>query len=164
MTLLLPARLSLELPAGMTAASGFSPPFTIAPAGSPLIIEADEGAIRRLYVRELGEPTCVPWPEPRVRASPSFRPTQSGSRSSRTVSSRKFRSRGGPIVQLADIGNNPRGAAWIPDGTIVVAPTQTSGLMRVPDRGGKPTALTTLDAARGEYSHRWPDVLPGGSG
>ena len=34
--------------------------------------------------------------------------------------------------------------------------------MRVSDRGGRPTALTTLDQARGEYSHRWPDALPGG--
>jgi hypothetical protein len=65
-------------------------------------------------------------------------------------------------VQLAEIGENPRGAAWAQDGTIILAPTQTSGLMRVAERGGKPTALTTLDAARGEYSHRWPDVLPGG--
>ena len=69
---------------------------------------------------------------------------------------------GGPVLQLADIGGNPRGAAWAPDGTIVVAPTQTSGLVRVPDGGGKPTPLTTLDKARGESSHRWPDVLPGG--
>ena len=35
--------------------------------------------------------------------------------------------------------------------------------MRVSDRGGRPTPLTTLDRARGEYSHRWPDALPGGS-
>ena len=68
---------------------------------------------------------------------------------------------GGPVIEVADIGGNPRGATWAPDGTIVVAPTQTAGLMRVPDRGGAPVALTTLDKARDEYSHRWPDAVPG---
>ena len=57
---------------------------------------------------------------------------------------------GGPVLELADIGGNPRGAAWAPDGTIVVAPSQTSGLLRVPDRGGAPVPLTTLDKSRGE--------------
>ena len=69
---------------------------------------------------------------------------------------------GGPVLTVADIGGNPRGASWTPDGDIVVAPSQTSGLVRIPDRGGDVSALTTLDRSRGEYSHRWPDVLPGG--
>src|SRR4029453_2966429 len=48
------------------------------------------------------------------------------------------------------------------DGTIIVAPSQTSGLLRGSDQGGRVTSLTTLDAAKGEYSHRWPHALPGG--
>ena len=69
---------------------------------------------------------------------------------------------GGPVLQVADIGGNPRGGAWAPDGTIVFAAPQTAGLSRVSGSGGKPTPLTTLDKARGEHSHRWPDMLPGG--
>ena len=58
---------------------------------------------------------------------------------------------GGPVLDLTDVGGNFRGATWTSDGTIVIAPTQTAGLMRVPDRGGAQTPLTTLDKAHGEY-------------
>ena len=156
------ARLSLELPARMTLASDYWAPFAIAPAGSPLILEANEGATRRLYVRELSKPSlrALAGTEGARQPIVSIDGEWVAFFANRKLS--KIPVTGGPIVQLADIGNNPRGAAWAPDGTIVVAPTQTSGLVRVPERGGKPTPLTTLDRSRGEYSHRWPDVLPGG--
>src|SRR4029453_4208979 len=51
---------------------------------------------------------------------------------------------------------------WGPDGTIIFGGPETAGLSRVSGSGGKPTPLTTLDKARGESSHRWPDLLPGG--
>jgi dipeptidyl aminopeptidase/acylaminoacyl peptidase len=38
----------------------------------------------------------------------------------------------------------------------------TAGLFVVPDQSGTPSPLTTPDTARGEISHRWPQVLPGG--
>ena len=68
---------------------------------------------------------------------------------------------GGPVLEVADVGGNPRGATWATDGSMVVAASQTAGLLRVPDRGGRPVPLTTLDKSRDEYSHRWPDALPG---
>ena len=157
-----PTQLSLELPTGMTATSGFAPPFAIAPAGSPLIIEANEGATRRLYVRELGEPSLRVLAGTEGARQPVISPDAAWVAFFANRKLSKIPVAGGPIVQLADIGNNPRGAAWAQDGTIVVAPTQTAGLIRVPDGGGKPTELTTLDPSRGESSHRWPDVLPGG--
>jgi Tol biopolymer transport system component len=43
----------------------------------------------------------------------------------------------------------------------VIAASQTSGLLRIPERGGRPEPLTTLDRTRDEYSHRWPEALPG---
>jgi Protein kinase domain/WD40-like Beta Propeller Repeat len=157
-----PARLSLELPAGLKLTSEYSAPFAIAPAGSPLVLEANEGTERRLYVRELGESSL----RALAGTEGGWQPLVSTDGAwvaffaNRKVW--KIPTAGGPIVQLADIGDNPRGAAWAPDGTIIVAPTQTSGLVRVPERGGKPEPLTTIDPSRGEYSHRWPAVLPGG--
>jgi Tol biopolymer transport system component/tRNA A-37 threonylcarbamoyl transferase component Bud32 len=53
------------------------------------------------------------------------------------------------------------GAAWGGDGVIVFAPVG-SGLMRVPAAGGVPVAVTTLDRARAEFSHEWPQFLPDG--
>jgi Tol biopolymer transport system component/tRNA A-37 threonylcarbamoyl transferase component Bud32 len=53
-----------------------------------------------------------------------------------------------------------RGGAWTSDGQIIYG-TVTTGLFRVPASGGTPSPLTTIDASRGEQSHRWPQMLPG---
>jgi Tol biopolymer transport system component len=54
------------------------------------------------------------------------------------------------------------GGTWSRDGTIVFAPSTTSGLLRVSAAGGQPTAATTLDGGALEASHRWPWFLPDG--
>ena len=74
---------------------------------------------------------------------------------------RKIPADGGTAVALAE-ARAPRGAAWAPDGSIVYSPLYNSGLWRVPATGGAPVELTKLDPARGERSHRWPQVLPDG--
>ena len=53
------------------------------------------------------------------------------------------------------------GASWGEDGNIVFA-RGTGGLLEVPAAGGSARELTTLNAERGEVSHRLPHVLPGG--
>ncbi|MEQ1894646.1 MAG: protein kinase, partial [Planctomycetota bacterium] len=68
---------------------------------------------------------------------------------------------GGEPIELADAGLN-RGGVWCPDGTIVYAPSTTSGLFTLASQGGMTRALTELDPARQERSHRWPALLPGG--
>ena len=68
---------------------------------------------------------------------------------------------GGTPIVLCAVGRS-RGASWSPDGTIVFAPDPATGLSVVPEAGGSPQPLTTLDAEKGEVSHRWPQVLPGG--
>lgn len=57
-----------------------------------------------------------------------------------------------------------QGLAWADNGTIIFALTTASGLVAVPREGGPAVALTRPDSARGVYSHRWPQALPGGSG
>jgi len=66
---------------------------------------------------------------------------------------------GGTPLTLCPVSLS-RGAAWGEGGTIVFAPSPSSGLMRIPAAGGQPTELTKL--AEGETSHRWPQFLPGG--
>jgi serine/threonine protein kinase/Tol biopolymer transport system component len=74
---------------------------------------------------------------------------------------RKIPATGGTAQTVCKVERS-RGATWGPDGTIVVAPTPASGLVRVPAAGGEPKPLTTLDKASGELTHRWPQFLPGG--
>ena len=67
---------------------------------------------------------------------------------------------GGAVQTLAE-APNPRGGWWGEDGTIVFAPTNRTGLMRVSSTGGPVQPLTTL--LDSEISHRFPQVLPGGN-
>ncbi len=53
-----------------------------------------------------------------------------------------------------------RGATWGVDETIVFSPAPRSGLMRVSSAGGEPQSLTDLGEV--DFSHRWPQWLPGG--
>ena len=74
---------------------------------------------------------------------------------------RKIPAEGGAAVALAD-ARAPRGASWVKDGSLVYSPLHNSGLWRVPATGGAPVAVTTLDTAKGERTHRWPQALPDG--
>ena len=58
----------------------------------------------------------------------------------------------------------PRGLAWAPGDRIVFTPSAESGLRLVSASGGTPESLTELDMGKGERNHRWPVVLPDGSG
>jgi Tol biopolymer transport system component len=78
---------------------------------------------------------------------------------------------GGKLKRVAVSGGLPvtiaaapfgLGGAWNRDGTIVFAPDRTGGLVRVRVEGGPPLAVTGLDRAGGETSHRWPVFLPDG--
>jgi len=70
----------------------------------------------------------------------------------------KISSGGGVPVRLRD-APEPRGGSWGDDGNIVLAPLPNGPLMQVPASGG--TLQTVTDLKNGEYTHRWPRVLPG---
>jgi serine/threonine protein kinase/Tol biopolymer transport system component len=71
---------------------------------------------------------------------------------------------GGPAVTLATLdGSGPRGAAWAPDDTVIVATNSgATGLQRVDLASGRTTILTRPDRSKGEADHVWPELLPGG--
>jgi eukaryotic-like serine/threonine-protein kinase len=54
------------------------------------------------------------------------------------------------------------GGTWGPDGTILFSPDERAPIHRVSAHGGTPTPVTTLDPARKDQAHRWPQFLPDG--
>jgi serine/threonine-protein kinase len=66
---------------------------------------------------------------------------------------------GGVPLTICDVANG-RGGAWTSDGRILFG--SLAGLFEVLESGGTPSSLTILDTSRGETSHRWPQILPGG--
>jgi len=69
---------------------------------------------------------------------------------------------GGQPVTICDIEGDLRGAAWGDGDDIVLAPGPTAALWRVHAAGGPVRPLTTMMFDRGERTHRWPHLLPGG--
>jgi len=69
---------------------------------------------------------------------------------------------GGPPMTLAT-ASNPRGGTWGPQGIIVFAPSASTGLWKIAASGGQATPLTTMDAGRGEFTHRWPQLMADGN-
>jgi Tol biopolymer transport system component len=67
---------------------------------------------------------------------------------------------GGAAITLCD-SSRPLGASWGEDGWIVFNVGDASGLSRVPEAGGTPQAITK-PGEKGEVTHRWPQILPGG--
>ncbi len=75
---------------------------------------------------------------------------------------KKVSVRGSAVITLCDAPEG-RGAAWGEDGNIIATLNSISGigLSRVPAAGGMPQPLTN-PAEKGEATHRWPQILPGG--
>jgi len=73
---------------------------------------------------------------------------------------------GGKLKKISVLGGAavlceaPRavGGSWGDDGNIIAALNPNSGLSRIPSGGGAPQPATEL---KQEYTHRWPQVLPG---
>ncbi len=70
---------------------------------------------------------------------------------------------GGTPEDICTVNGSGRGAAWSPDGTIVLAPAGEGPLFKVSANGGTPEPLTALDASTGETGHRFPHFLPDGT-
>jgi serine/threonine-protein kinase len=66
---------------------------------------------------------------------------------------------GGPLLPIVRLDGNSRGAAWMPDHTIIFADGD-KGLQRVADAGGMPEFVT--HAPGSGVGHLWPEILPGG--
>ncbi|HKX83531.1 MAG TPA: hypothetical protein VJL58_04860, partial [Pyrinomonadaceae bacterium] len=76
---------------------------------------------------------------------------------------KKVDSAGGMPQIISDAATDTRGGAWSKNGTLVFTPDIASPLHKIPASGGTSVAVTSLNAERGETSHRWPQFLPDGN-
>jgi len=74
---------------------------------------------------------------------------------------KKIEATGGPPQTLCEVPGSLVGGSWSRGGVIIFS-TPDNGLYRVPQAGGVPTPLTTLEASRGELGHLRPWFLPDG--
>jgi predicted Ser/Thr protein kinase len=74
---------------------------------------------------------------------------------------KRIEAAGGPVVVLCDTAPSGLGGTWNRDGVILFARPGVP-ISRIPETGGVPTAVTKLDEARRETTHRYPWFLPDG--
>jgi Tol biopolymer transport system component len=131
----------------------------LSPDGRQIAFVAAKDGGPRLWVRQFDQATARPLTGADGAAYPFWAPD---GRAIAFFADGKLKridlSGGAPqVLATAPAG---RGGAWSADGVIVFAPGTTGALVRIPDTGGTPAAVTELKA--GENSHRWPQFLPDG--
>ena len=73
---------------------------------------------------------------------------------------KKVEETGGAPLTVCD-APNARGGTWNSAGVILFTPNIAEGIYRVSESGGMPERITSPKSAN-EFSHRWPEFLPGG--
>ena len=155
-------RSTIPLPPAQQLSTRSQPDLAISPDGSRLVYAAVEGETSRLYLRAIDEFQATPLAGtedaymPFLSADGLWVGFFAGGKLKKVPLS------GGLPTAVCEVPDVALGASWGPDDTIIFAPRRATGLLRVPASGGTPQALTTLEAKKGEASHRWPEVLPGG--
>ncbi len=154
-------RLTVTLPPGDELGSLEFPPVALSPDGRQLVYAGIRGGTQQLYVRALDSLEAKAIPGTEGAYAPFFSPDGQWIGFFAQGKLRKVSVTGGSSQTLADAPYGV-GGSWGPDDTIFFAPFNITGLWKVSASGGQPQEVTRLDRSKGEISHRWPQVLPGG--
>ena len=154
-------RASISVP-GRLGASLDALSFAVSPNGQRLaFVGADASGRVMLWVRTLDSLTSQPLAGTEGAAAPFWSPDNRFVAFVAGGKLMKIEASGGPPSTVADAGLSVPGA-WSRDDVILFTPASGSPLWRVPAAGGRPSAVTALDATAGETAHAFPVFLPDG--
>ncbi|TAK11366.1 MAG: serine/threonine-protein kinase, partial [Acidobacteria bacterium] len=156
-----PSRVSVLGPSGVTLMFD-SAESAISPDGRTLVFAtADPNGSTRLWVRPLASTEARVLPGTEAGHLAFWSPDSRNIGFFTDDKLKRIAIDGGPVAVLCE-AKDGRGGAWGANNVIVFAPANAGPLMQVAATGGTPAPATTLDAARGETSHRFPSFLPDG--
>lgn len=157
------ARLTIPLPPGsqLEVEQGL-PGVAISPAGTNIAYVGVRAGRQQLYLRAIDSAESKALLGTEAAFSPFFSPDGQWIGFFAQGKLKKFSIATGITHTLCDAPFGV-GGSWGPDGNIYFAATYIAGISKVSADGGTPTGVTRLDRAKGEVSHRWPQVLPGGN-
>jgi Tol biopolymer transport system component/tRNA A-37 threonylcarbamoyl transferase component Bud32 len=163
------ARFTVALPNAQVMGPGFNPDLALSPDGAYLAYTPFPGPVSIRRVDSLDSKPITGTDTRGFRGAPLFSPDGKYvsfiTGNAIFSSSRPFQKAalsGGAPVTLTEYDMFHRGD-WTADGWIYWTAHYPGGIVRIPDSGGAVQAVTQLDLQRGERSHRFANVLPGGS-
>ncbi|MGI8783215.1 MAG: protein kinase domain-containing protein [Acidobacteriota bacterium] len=156
------ARLSVNVPDGERLSFSIQASIALSPDGSHVVYVTDRSGATRLYLRRLDQFEATLLPGTAGAVQPFFSPDGQWVGFFADGKMKKVAITGGAPLDICDTPTLSRGATWGPDGTIFFTPQPNRGLSRVSASGGTPQIVTTPDTSKGQFSHRWPELLPGG--
>ncbi len=133
----------------------------ISPDGRHVAFVVSKGNGRQLWVRDLDSVVGRLIPGTDGAYGPFWSPDSRLLAFFATGKLRRVDPAGGPAIALCDVGN-ARGGSWGKDLAIIFTPNLTGPLFRITATGGRAEAITSLDTAAKEASHRFPWFLPDG--
>jgi serine/threonine-protein kinase len=155
------ARLAITLPGDQRFASLDMPAVAVSPQGTLVAYVAENGGQDRLHLRAIDGVESKALAGTDGATSPFFSPDGQWVGFFAQGQLKKVAVAAGTVQTLC-AAPNARGGTWAGE-SIYFAATGNAGISRVSADGGTPAAATTLDSAKGEISHRWPQALPGGT-
>lgn len=154
-----PLRVDIQLPSGTDMMVNGYGAAVISPDGTKIAIPATVGNGSELWVRDLASGTALAIPGTQGTGFPFWSPDSHNVGFFSNGKLRTVAATGGPVQIICDAPAG-RGGAWSPAGVIVFTPNIEEALYKVPESGGSPVAVTTLEGLG--HTHRNPVFLPDG--
>ena len=156
------ARVTIALPPADQVDHKATPALALSPDGTKLAyVGRHENATRQLFLRVMDGAEAKAIAGTEGAYVPFFSPDGQWIGFFSQGKLKKVPADGGAAQVLCDAPSG-LGADWAADDTIYFMPFNTSGVWKIAASGGTPQEVTQLDRSKGEVSHRWPQLLPGG--
>jgi Tol biopolymer transport system component len=132
----------------------------LSPDGRHLAVATAIDFRLQLLLRRLDATAFVPLPGTEGARAPFWSPDGQSLAFFAGGKLRRIAVAGGSTLAICDVEAPPSSGSWGPNGVILFAMDEV--IYRVPETGGTPVAVTSLDSARGDKALRFPRFLPDG--
>ncbi|MBI3005081.1 MAG: protein kinase [Ignavibacteriales bacterium] len=153
-------RFSIDLPEYSLVLTTSS--LDISADGKMLAFSGGSGVSSQIFLRRMDELAVKPLAGTNGALYPSFSPDGQWLAYEVGGTLMKIPVSGGAPQKLCNIEGLSRGITWENDHSILFGHVNR-GIFRVSANGGEPEPVTKLDSAKGEISHRFPQLLPDGN-
>jgi len=154
-----PMRFSIGAPKGTSRISGG----VLSPDGRYMLLlaENDRLGVAEIWLQTLASGQAGPIPGTEGASRPFWSPDSQFIGFSAGGQLKRVGVNNQAVQLITSAGTDTSGGSWSSKGVVLFA-LGRSGLYSVPESGGTPVPVTTLNSKEQEVAHRWPQFLPDG--